>query len=177
MDLAPVNESDRVSESVAAVFGVREAAGAGSAHGTAGCVAGKRLLLVLDNCEHLLSTVPELVDDLLGAGSELRILATSREGLGVAGERLFVGAVSAVAAAGRARDAATVAASQAVQLFMDRARRVAPDFTLTDANAATVADICRRLDGIPLAIELAAARVKVLSVDQIRGGSTTASGC
>jgi tetratricopeptide (TPR) repeat protein len=68
-----------------------------------------------------------------------------------------------------ARDAATVGGSQAVQLFMDRARRVAPDFTLTDANAATVADICRRLDGIPLALELAAARVKMLSVDQIRG--------
>ena len=168
VDLAPVTESARASESIAAVFGVRESAERDLRSALRDFVAARRLLLVLDNCEHLLSTVPELVDDLLQAGGEIRILATSREGLGVEGERLFV-VKSLPSPAPDVKDAATIATSHAVQLFLDRARRVAPDFTLTDANAAAVADICRRLDGIPLALELAAARVKMLSVEQIRG--------
>ena len=168
VDLAPVSESARVSESVAAVFGVRESAERDLRSALRDFVAGKRLLLVLDNCEHLLATVQELADDLLQAGSELRILATSREGLGVDGERLFT-VRSLPSPAPGAVDAGIIGASHAVQLFLDRAGRVAPDFVLTDANAPTVADICRRLDGIPLALELAAARVKLLSVEQIRG--------
>ena len=170
VDLAPVSESGRVRESVAAVFGVRESAERDLRSARAGfrgrqaAAARPRQLRAPPR-----DALPELVDDLLEAGSELRILATSREGLGVDGERLF--AVRSLAFAGtwrrgRRHDRARRTPCSCSWI---RARRVAPDFALTDGNAATVADICRRLDGIPLALELAAARVKLLSVEQIRG--------
>jgi non-specific serine/threonine protein kinase len=166
VDLAPVSDADRVVETVAGVFGVRESPDKDLRTSLGEHLTGCRLLL-LDNCEHLLATVAVTVDDLLETAAGLRVLATSREGLGVDGERLF--AVRSLAAPPPdARKTTAVAASHAVQLFMDRAQRIAPDFTLTDANAEAVADICRRLDGIPLALELAAARVKLLSVEQIR---------
>ena len=109
----------------------------------------------------------ELVDALLGAGDELRILITSREGLGIDGERPFAVRSLPVPVQESGCNLQAVEASAAVQLFVDRARIVDPDFTLTQLNASAVADVCRRLDGIPLAIELAAARVKVLSVKEI----------
>ena len=168
VDLAPVSDAGRVLETIAATFGVRESPDKDLRTSLGERISGRSLLLILDNCEHLLAAVARHVDDLLEAASGLRVLATSREGLGVDGERLF--AVRSLAAPPpEARDRAAVAASHAVQLFMDRACRIAPDFALTDENAAAVADICRRLDGIPLALELAAARVKLLSVEQIRG--------
>ena len=110
-------------------------------------VRGKRVLLVLDNCEHLLESSRELVDALLGAGDELRILITSREGLGIDGR---------TSRSPRCRSAPGLRQRRAV-LFVDRARIVDPRFALTRSNASAVADVCRRLDGIPLAIELAAA--------------------
>jgi non-specific serine/threonine protein kinase len=167
VDLAPVSDGGRVLETIAAVFGVRESPGQDLQTTLGEHLGGRRLLLVLDNCEHLLAAVAGTVDYLLESAPGLRVLATSREGLGIDGERLF--AVRSLAAPPpEARDSTAVAASHAVQLFMDRAQRIAPDFALTDDNAETVAEICRRLDGIPLALELAAARVKLLSVRQIR---------
>jgi len=167
VDLAPVSDAGRVLEAIAVAFGVRESPDKDLRSSLRDHVSGRRLLLVLDNCEHVLTAVAAVVDDLLEAAGDWRFLATSREGLGVDGERLFA-VRSLPAPPPEARDTHAVAASHAVQLFMDRAQRIAPDFALTDENAAAVADICRRLDGIPLALELAAARVKMLSVEQIR---------
>ena len=167
VDLAPVTDAARVLETIAGVFGVRESADTDLRTSVRDHLSGRRLLLILDNCEHLLAAVAGRVDEFLEAAAGLRVLVTSREGLGVDGERLFA-VRSLPAPPVDARDPGTIAASHAVQLFMDRAQRLAPDFELTDGNAAAVADICRRLDGIPLALELAAARVKLLSVEQIR---------
>ena len=167
VDLAPVTDAARVLEAIAGVFGVRESADTDLRTSVRDHLSGRRLLLILDNCEHLLAAVAGRVDEFLEAAAGLRVLVTSREGLGVDGERLFA-VRSLPAPPVDARDPGTIAASHAVQLFMDRAQRLAPDFELTDGNAAAVADICRRLDGIPLALELAAARVKLLSVEQIR---------
>ncbi len=114
----------------------------------------RELLLVVDNCEHLLSVASEFVERVLRTCPGVRVLATSREGLGIPGEQLWP-----LRSLGMPVSAADVAASDAVQLFVDRATSVDPTFTLDSANATFVADICRRLDGIPLAIELAAARV------------------
>ncbi len=119
-------------------------------------IRDRRLLLVLDNCEHLLEASAELVNDVLAGCSRVTILATSREPLMVAGEVNWqVPSLSL--------------ADEAVELFTDRARRARPDFAVTDGNAETVTEICRRLDGMPLAIELAAARVRALSLDEIVG--------
>ena len=185
VDLAPLTDEGRVVETVAAALGVKEVAGKNLVEMLGQHVRGKRLLLVLDNCEHLLSTSAELADALLGASRELRILATSREGLSIEGERIIALRSLTVPSMEEALDFRAVESSEAVRLFVDRARLALSEFALTGTNAAPVAEICRRLDGIPLAIELAAARVKVLSVDQIRaklddrfqlltGGSRTA---
>src|SRR6185503_1770904 len=107
----------------------------------------------LDNCEHLVEACADLAGRLLRATSRPRILATSREPLTVAGEAIW--------------SVQVLADTEAAHLFADRARAIVPEFALDAANAAAVASICRRLEGIPLAIELAAARVRVLSVDEI----------
>jgi predicted ATPase/class 3 adenylate cyclase/tetratricopeptide (TPR) repeat protein len=127
----------------------------------------KRLLLVLDNCEHLLDVCAELADTLVRGCPEVRVLATSREALKVRGERVFplpslsLPGIAAPVAAG------DVMRSEAVSLFVDRAGAASPAFHLTDQNATAVVQICQRLDGIPLAIELAAARVRALPVQKI----------
>ena len=167
-DLAPLTDGGRVVETVASAMGVRETAGVDLAHSVYQHVAGKRLLLVLDNCEHVLADASAVSDRLVEAGDGVRIVATSREGLGVAGEHLLPLRSLSLPVQAALPDVAAIQASESVRLFVDRARRVVPDFDVTAQNAAVVAEICRRLDGIPLAIELAAARVKVLSVDQIR---------
>jgi non-specific serine/threonine protein kinase len=168
VDLAPLTEGSRVAETVASPLGVREVAGKDLTETLSQQVREKRLLLVLDNCEHLLSACAELADALLSAGEEVRILTTSRERLGIEGERLFELRSLAVPSVEMAGDLPAVEASEAVRLFVDRAQFVLPGFALTEKNAAAVSETCRRLDGIPLAIELAAARVRTLSVDQIR---------
>jgi predicted ATPase/tRNA A-37 threonylcarbamoyl transferase component Bud32 len=166
-DLAPVHDGGRVLETIAAVLDVREAAAKDLGSSLDERLRGKRLLLILDNCEHLLSNVADAADRVLAAGRGIQILATSREAVGIEGERIMtVGPLAAPPVT--ARDPSAIAASDAVQLFVDRARQLVREFAVNDGNARAVADICRRLDGIPLAIELAAARVKVLSVEQIR---------
>jgi non-specific serine/threonine protein kinase len=127
-------------------------------------LAGKRVLLVLDNCEHLLSACADVAETLLAAAG-LHILATSREPLGVTGERRYP--VPPMALPPDGLPPHELQQYDSVRLFVERARAVLPDFALTRGNAAVITSICRRLDGLPLAIELASARVNVLTVEQI----------
>ena len=113
----------------------------------------KRALLVLDNCEHLVDACVALVDRLLRAAPQLRILASSRQALGILGEVVW--------------PVSGLAAPVAAELFVERAALVRPGFAATEQNAPAIAEICRQLDGLPLAIELAAARTKVLAPEQI----------
>ncbi|MEO5616595.1 MAG: protein kinase [Candidatus Eisenbacteria bacterium] len=167
VDLAPLTDEGRVAETIAAVLGVREQAGTSPIESLRLHVHGRKLVVVLDNCEHLLSACTTVVDALLE--TEIHILITSREGLGVSGERLFALSPLGVPRAGASHDVSGVEGAEAVRLFVERAQLTRPGFALTAQNVEAIADICRRLDGIPLAIELAAARMKILSVDQIRG--------
>lgn len=150
-----------------------------------GFLSGRRALLLLDNCEHLLDATAVVADKLLRHCPHLLILATSRERLGVAGETVCQVPEMALPPLAMT-DQAQLAGYDAVRLFVERAAAALPGFTLTEDNAAAVAQICRRLDGIPLALELAAARVRLLRVEQIAarlddrfalltGGSRTAS--
>jgi non-specific serine/threonine protein kinase len=125
------------------------------------------VLLVLDNCEHVLAACAKLVSALVSGCPDLRVLATSRERLGVPGEQIWTIASLAAPGADQASDPEAMLAYDAVRLFVDRARAVAPTFAVSTANADAVAKICRRLDGIPLAVELAAARVRALPPAQI----------
>ncbi|MFB6723677.1 BTAD domain-containing putative transcriptional regulator [Kribbella sp. NPDC056345] len=125
-------------------------------------IADRRILLVLDNCEHLVLEVAGLVDSLLAACPRLRVLTTSREPLSILGEHLHQ-----VGPLGLPPEDASTDEYPAMQLFVDRARAVRPDFALTDGNRPAVAEICRRLDGMPLAIELAAARLRALTPELI----------
>ncbi|MGH2721521.1 MAG: ATP-binding protein, partial [Actinomycetota bacterium] len=127
-------------------------------------------LLVLDNCEHLRTACGALVQTLVGACPSLTILATSREPLGIAGETTWRVPSMSVPAEPRREPVDVLRQSEAVRLFVDRARQVRPDFVIDEGNAAAVAQICSDLDGIPLAIELAAARVRMLTPDQIERG-------
>ena len=120
------------------------------------------MLLLLDNCEHLIDAVASLAAALLGGAPGVSILATSREPLGVAGEREYRLAPLGIPQASSGLTAAEAAAFPAVQLFVERVTAIVEDFALTDANAPLVVEICRRLDGLPLAIEFAAPRVEVL---------------
>jgi predicted ATPase len=166
VDFAPLVDADRVAATAAAALGARESADTTAIAAMVAALAGKRSLLVLDNCEHLLGPVSALVDTLLTSNDGVRIVVTSREGLGIDGERSL--AVRSMAVSENVKDLRALEDSDAVKFFVDRAQAARRDFALGPDNAAIVADICRRLDGIPLAIELAAARVKALSVEQIR---------
>ena len=126
----------------------------------------KELLLVLDNCEHLIESSALLAAELIAACPNVTILASSREGLNVPGEKTYHLPTLGLPPAAEAR-LELVRESEAVQLFAARAAAAQPGFTLDESNAAAVAQVVRRLDGIPLAIELAAARLKVFSVAQI----------
>ncbi len=166
-DFAPLVDEGRVAVTAAAALGATESADKSIVDVIREQVAGKQVLLIFDNCEHLLIEVASLVETILAESDGVRFVATSREGLGLDEERLF--AVRSMAVPSSANtDVHLAEASDAVRLFEDRAQAARRDFALTPGNAATVADICRRLDGIPLAIELAAARMKALSVEQIR---------
>jgi non-specific serine/threonine protein kinase len=167
VDLAPVTEASRVVASVAEVLKLREDADKNLGDLVIAQIADGKVLLVLDNCEHLLSSCAEFVDNLLSSCSELRILATSREALNVQGEKVLALPPLSVPGFDAGLDLGAVQSADSVKLFVDRAQVVQNAFELTTENFVSVADICRRLDGIPLAIELAAARVKVLSIEQI----------
>ncbi|MGH3252886.1 MAG: helix-turn-helix transcriptional regulator [Trebonia sp.] len=161
VELADVTSPDLVVARVASVVGVAEEKYRPLVDTLADALRPRTMVLVLDNCEHLLETCARLCQRLLAAAPDLYLLATSREPLRVAGETIWPVPPLAVASADGS-------AADAVRLFTQRAAAIAPGFTLTAANADAVAEICRALDGIPLAIELAAARVRALSVEQIR---------
>jgi predicted ATPase/tRNA A-37 threonylcarbamoyl transferase component Bud32 len=167
VDLAPLTETSRVVGAVAQVLGLREEADKDLNDLVTAHIADKKLLLVLDNCEHLLSSCAEFLDLLLSCCAEIRIVATSREALNVQGERVMQLPPLGVPDTKSAMNLESVRATDAIKLFVDRAQIVRSGFELTTANFASVAEICRRLDGIPLAIELAAARMKILSIEQI----------
>ena len=128
----------------------------------------KQLLLVVDNCEHLLEAVADVVDMLERSCSGLVVLATSREGLALDGERVVP--VPSLNGPAASADLDAAARADAVHLFVDRARGVDPDFALTAGNVAAVVQVCRRLDGVPLAIELAAARINTMSPTELARG-------
>ncbi len=169
VELAPLSDPALIPQSVATTLGVREAPGRPLMVALTDYLRAKHLLLILDNCEHLIDACAQLADHLLRACSHLKILASSREALAIAGEFAFRVPSLAVPPDVRsaARDLEGLTRCESAQLFIERAVAVQPHFAVTQQNAPAIAQICRRLDGIPLALELAAARVKVLSVEQI----------
>ena len=167
VELAPLADPALVPQAVAAALGVREAPGVALLDGLVDALRPRALLLVLDNCEHLLAACAVLAERLLAACPALRVLATSREPLQIAGERQHPVPPLAAPAAGAPAAVADLAGYPAVRLFVARAQAVAPGFALGPGNAAAVAEVCARLDGLPLALELAAARAGVLSAAQI----------
>jgi non-specific serine/threonine protein kinase len=163
VELAPLSDPALVPRAVGAAVGVREQAGQTEVEAVEAWLRDRRALLVLDNCEHLVEACAELVGQLLGACAGLRVLATSRESLALAGEAVWPVPALAVPA----RDEAGGRDCEATRLFADRASLAKPDFEVTETLAPVVAQLCQRLEGIPLAIELAAARVRALTVEQI----------
>jgi predicted ATPase len=162
VDLAPVTDPDLVIPTVATALGIRETVERRLIETIATFLAPKRLLLVLDNCERVLDAAPEITG-LLAASPGLTVLATSRESFHVRGEHEFPLAPLPLPAADRLLAGRALAEIPAIALFVERATAGQPDFALRTENAAAVAAVCSRLDGLPLALELAAARVKVLS--------------
>ena len=167
VELAPLADGRLVAQAVGSALGVKEEAGRPLVDALARHVADRRPLIVLDNCEHLIQACAELAAQLLRSGPRLRLLATSREPLHVAGETVCPIPALGIPAPGGSIPLSVLARFESVRLFVDRAVGAQPTFRVTAANAAAVTDICRHLDGIPLAIELAAARVRALSVEQI----------
>jgi predicted ATPase/class 3 adenylate cyclase/Tfp pilus assembly protein PilF len=164
--LAALTDPALVPQTMATALGVREDPGRRLTATLEEYLRGREALLLMDNCEHLLTAAAELTEELLQACPRLQILATSREGLGLLGEQTYRIPPLSLPTAGR-ESPETLMEYEAVQLFAERARLSQPAFTVTEGNAAAVAEVCRRLDGIPLAIELAAARLKALPVEQI----------
>jgi predicted ATPase/DNA-binding NarL/FixJ family response regulator len=168
--LASISDPDLVPRAVASALDIREVPGRSLIEVLVEHLKAKKTLLVLDNCEHLVEACAALAGALLPSCPKLRILATSREALGIAGESVWlVPSLSLPDDPQRLPPAEELVCYEAVRLFVERAEAVSSGFGLTEGNAAAVARVCRRLDGIPLAIELAAARAKVLSVEQIAG--------
>ncbi len=153
VELAPLTDPSQVLPELMQVFELREQPSTPPLSIVKDYLRDKKVLLILDNCEHLIDACARLADDLLHACSGLKILASSREALGIAGEAAY--------------RIPSLAEKEAVQLFTERARFSNPHFAITENNTASVSRICARLDGIPLAIELAAARTRALSPDQI----------
>ena len=158
-ELAAVTDPAAVPDAVAAVLGITQQPGKSMAESVSAALEGRVRLLVFDNCEHLLDAAADLIEAILAASATVTILATSREGLGVADEQLWP--VPSL-------DVDTGIDSAAVNLFVERARSVAPHFSMaTPEDATSVIEICRRLDGIPLAIELAASRMASMTASDV----------
>ena len=168
VDLAPLLDAERMPLTVATTLGIREENDQPIVDTLCGHLGSQHSLLVFDNCEHLVAACAALVQRVISAAPGVRVLAASREGLGVPGERAVTVRSLSFPPLGSKRELRALEACEAVRLFVDRAQLSVPKFSLADDTADAVAEICRRLDGIPLAIELAAARVKILSVEEIR---------
>ncbi len=163
IDLAPLTEAALVPVAVAKVLGIRDQQANTLTETVLEFVRARELLIVFDNCEHLSAACATLIEQLLRGAQQLKILATSRQVLGVEGGVVWhVPSLSLPDSTEKA-----IPNSEAVQLFVERAARIRPEFSLTEENAATIAHICRRLDGIPLALELADARLNALNAQDI----------
>jgi predicted ATPase/class 3 adenylate cyclase len=168
IELAPLSDPLQIIPALAQVFGLQELPFNPLDNLVLDYLRDKRILLLLDNCEHLIEACARLADDLLHQCAGLKILASSREALGIAGEVAYRTPSLSVPQDFRSLgDFGSLVDYEATRLFVDRARAANSNFKLTDSNASAIAQICHRLDGIPLAIELAAARVKLLSSEQI----------
>jgi non-specific serine/threonine protein kinase len=167
VELAPVSDPALIPQTVAALLGVREEPVRPLARTLADYLRPKSLLLILDNCEHLIEACAQLAETLLRACPNIKILTSSREALGIAGETSFRVPSLSSPHPHRPSPGDDVTRYEAVRLFLDRALSVKPDFEVSAANAQALAQICYRLDGLPLAIELAAARVSAMTVEQI----------
>ena len=167
VDLAPLAEDTLVPATALAALGAAALPGQPAASRLVEHLRTRRALLVLDNCEHVLEAAARLADAVLRGCPGVRVLATSRELLGLAGETAWRVPSLDLPDPDDAPGAAALEASGAGRLFLERARAAQPAFEITDANAPAVAEVCRRLDGIPLALELAAARVRVLTPEQL----------
>ncbi|MEX0663732.1 MAG: adenylate/guanylate cyclase domain-containing protein [Acidimicrobiia bacterium] len=159
-ELAPVVDADEMHQVLVATLDIQPRAGVSLLDSICDALRTKHVLVILDNCEHLLRAARDLIGRILASCPDVRVLATSREGIGIAGEQVWPLRSLDIPESAAAHE---VAEAEAAVLFMDRARSVRPGFVIDAGNAAAVADICRRLDGIPLALELAAARMVAMS--------------
>src|SRR5918912_25551 len=169
VELASLAEPSLVPQAVASTLGVRERPGSSLNEALSDYLRTRKLLLILDNCEHLIEACAELAEAWLHSCPGLRLLATSREALGITGEIAWPVPSLSLPDLRRLPDIESLYRYESARLFVERTAAVRPNFTLTQQNAPAVAQVCYRLDGIPLAIELAAARMKVLSVEEISG--------
>jgi predicted ATPase/DNA-binding SARP family transcriptional activator len=167
VDLAPISDGGQTARAVAGVLGVAEESSRSLSETLSEALRERRFLLVLDNCEHLLDACAQLAAHLLAECPALVILTTSRQALGVTGESVWPVSPLAVPTAAERISAETVSRSPAVRLFVDRASAALPGFSCNDQNYSSVSEICSRLDGVPLALELAAVRIRVLGPRQI----------
>ncbi|HLO34092.1 MAG TPA: adenylate/guanylate cyclase domain-containing protein [Anaerolineales bacterium] len=165
-ELAPLADPSLISQAIAGVFELRELPNIPMVNIITDYLRAKELLLILDNCEHLIEACAQISESLLRNCPRLKIIASSREALGIAGEMVYRVPSLSLPDPAQVRSEALLEA-ESIRLFVDRATAAQSRFGLTDQNAAFVAQICRRLDGIPLALELAAARITVFSPEQI----------
>ena len=167
VELGSIADPDLIANTIASTFGVGEEPGRPLLSAVAEHLRGRRLLLILDDCEHVLAAAARAADTIMRADPGVRIIATSREPLGISGEVLFPVPSLAVPNPDRVLTGDPIGQYDALRLFAERCAAAQPSFRVTDSNVASIAQLCRRLDGIPLALELAAARSRVLSVEQI----------
>lgn len=167
VELAALHDPGLVSQAVAQALGIRESFDQPTVESLIDYLAERHLLLVLDNCEHLRDVCAQIAEKLLLGSPQLKILATSREPLGLAGEITFLVPSLSLPESSRSLVSSDLSGYDAPALFLERARSVLPSFTVTEQNMPAILQVCQRLDGIPLAIELAAARVNVLTIEQI----------
>jgi transcriptional regulator with XRE-family HTH domain len=167
VELGPLSDPALVAQQVGAALDVRESPEQPFTTALIRSLAGRRVLLVLDNCEHLLQSCALLLNALLRGCPDLHVLATSREPIGIDGEVAWPVPSLAVPNTEHAGSIGELANNPSAQLFVERARAAQPRFTLSVRNASAVAQICQRLDGIPLALELAAARIQALTAEQL----------
>jgi predicted ATPase/class 3 adenylate cyclase len=164
-ELGPLNDGEQVPNAVANAMNVRQRPGQSITESLVSTLRSKEMLVVVDNCEHLLDASAQLVAAIVGSCPAITVLATGREGLGVRGERMMMVRSLPLPAADATTDA--ILATDAVQLFNERAEQAGGAVDLDDDTVSTLAQLCRRLDGIPLAIELAAARTRMMSPHEI----------
>jgi predicted ATPase/DNA-binding SARP family transcriptional activator len=167
VELAPLMDEALLPQAVAQVLGVRESPNQPLTELLKSFLRQKQLLLVLDNCEHLIAGCAQLAEGILSACPKLKVLATSREALGLTGEEVWSVPILSLPSLQRMSLSDLLMQYEGIRLFVERASAALSDFTLTERNASSVTQVCQRLDGMPLAIELAAARVRMMSVGEI----------